>query len=41
MKTFLLFFLSLFLAVGVVAVAQDLPNQAPQKYLGVCPSIHV
>jgi hypothetical protein len=33
MKTFLLVFLSLFLALGVVSVAQDLPNQAPQKYL--------
>ena len=31
MKTFLLLFLSLCLAVGIVAVAQDPPNQAPQK----------
>ena len=32
MKTFLLAFLSLCFAVGVVAVAQDLQNQAPQKH---------
>ena len=32
MKTFLLVFLSLCFAVGIVAVAQDLPNQVPQKY---------
>ena len=31
MKTFLLAFLSLCFAVGMVAVAQDLPNQAPHK----------
>ena len=31
MKTFLLAFLSLYFAVGMVAVAQDLPNQVPQK----------
>ena len=31
MKTFLLAFLSLCFAVGMVVVAQDLPNQAPQK----------
>ena len=31
MKTFLLAFLSLCFAVGMVAVAQDLPNQVPQK----------
>lgn len=32
MKTFLLAFLSLCLAAGIVAVAQDPPNQALQKY---------
>jgi hypothetical protein len=32
MKTFLLAFLSLCFAVGMVAVAQNLPNQAPQKH---------
>jgi hypothetical protein len=32
MKTFLLAFLSLCFAVGMVAVAQDLPNEAPQKH---------
>jgi hypothetical protein len=31
MKTFLPAFLALCVAVGMVAVAQDLPNQAPQK----------
>src|SRR2546429_9619136 len=32
MKTFLLAFLALCFAVGMVAVAQDLHNQAPQKH---------
>jgi hypothetical protein len=32
MKTFLLAFLSLCFALGMVAVARDLPNQAPQKH---------
>jgi hypothetical protein len=32
MKTFLSAFLSLCFAVGMVAVAQDLPNQGPQKH---------
>ena len=33
MKFFLLTFLSICFAVGTVVVAQDLSNQAPQKYL--------
>ena len=32
MKTFLLVFLSLCFAVGIVAVAQGPPSQAPQKH---------
>jgi hypothetical protein len=32
MKTFLPAFLALCVAVGMVAVAQDLPNQAPHKH---------
>jgi hypothetical protein len=32
MKTFLLAFLSLCFAAGMVAFAQDSPNQAPQKH---------
>jgi hypothetical protein len=32
MKTFLLAFLSLCFAVGIVAFAQDPPDQAPQKH---------
>jgi len=32
MKAFLLAFLSLCLAVGIVAVAQESPNPAPQKH---------
>jgi hypothetical protein len=32
MKTFLLVFLSLFFAVGIIAVAQGPPNHAPRKH---------
>jgi hypothetical protein len=34
MKTFLLVFLSLCFAVGIVAIAQDPPNQVPRKHEG-------